>query len=145
MTRHFLTSATLIAFLAAGQTTIPAGERWNHNAVVPVSSLPSIARVSVLQIAEHFVALALADSASSDLLDVTVQLEPGHQPEAIQLWTGRKNAWGSSISCAHSVANLPGLHHALVARPTDLPGADRLWIGLSRTGRRPAIGMLPLG
>lgn len=139
MTRHILSTATLVAFLASGHSILPADEpRRDERRPTTTVLTPSRSPVQVLSIAERMLAVSLGRRDTSTL-EVALQLEG--EPIPVRLWTGAKNAWGSTVSLAEPAAGLPGFLRAdVVLTPT----ADRLWIGLERNGRRAAIGALRL-
>lgn len=139
MTRHILSTATLVAFLASGHSVLPASElRRDERRATTTALSPSHAPVQVLSIAERMLAVSLGRRDPSTIA-VALQLEG--DPVPVRLWTGPKNAWGSTVALAEPAAGLPGFLRAdVVLAPT----ADRLWIGLEREGRRPAIGSLRL-
>lgn len=139
MTRHILSTATLVAFLASGQSILPANElRRDERRATTTALSPSQAPVQVLSIAGHLLAVSIGRRDPSTL-EVALQLDG--EPVPVRVWTGAKNAWGSTVSLAEPAAGLPGFLRAEVVLT---PTADRLWIGLERDDRRPAIGSLRL-
>lgn len=139
MTRHILSTATLVAFLASGHAILPAAETvpgQRRTSTTILATRPSPSRV--LAIADRLIAVSV-ERRDDATLAVALQLEG--DPLPVRLWTGAKNAWGSAVSLAQPVAGLPGFLHAEVALA---PAAERLWIGLDRDGLRPAIGGLRL-
>jgi hypothetical protein len=139
MTRHILSTATLVAFLASGHALLPASElRRDERGSTTTVLTPNRTPVQVLSIAERMLAVSL-DRRDTATLAVALQFEG--EPVPVRLWTGAKNAWGSTVALAEPAAGLPGFLRAEVVLA---PTADRLWIGLERDSRRPAIGSLHL-
>lgn len=136
MTRHILTTATLVAFLAAGQAPLPATTRRDPDPVAP--SAPVAADpVHLVRVDDRLVATHVVPAPGR--LAVALQLEPGHEPPGLELWLGRKNGWGAAIARAHPEPLLPGFHRALVAVPEEPAAGCRLWLAVARPDRRPGI------
>lgn len=142
MTRHILTTATLVAFLAAGQTPIPAGERRRDSDLATTASVVSSTPSPVLRLGQRLLAVH-ATATSHGIIDVALQGEGREQPE-IRLWAGRKNGWGSVIAVAAPVAGLDAFQIAQVPLPESLPSHSRLWIALLDQELRPSISSVPL-
>lgn len=137
MPRRILSTAALAAFLASGHPIIPTTERRDEQRA-QASGRTLRMDAQVIDLDGRLLAVDV-QRRDTDVLDVAVQLEGPLIP--VHLWTGAKNAWGSTITTARPQADLPGFLRAEVAL---IPGSDRLWIGIARDGLRPAVGALRL-
>lgn len=145
MTRRFiLTTATLAAFLAAGNPLpgiSPSTRR--PEATTDLVETPSPAP-TLLTIGDHLVGVHTFGLAQpGDSLAVALFLQPDLPPPAgIRLWAGLKNGWGSVISRSEALTD--GVHTACILLPSPLPSQARLWIGLDRAVGRPGTGSVAL-
>lgn len=144
MPRSILTSATLAACLAAGvPLALPflqptRDERSSARAEIP--SVPPLLTLAGRSIAVHLSGPVVRGGT----LGVALLLQPGDPPEAIRLWAGRKNGWGSISCIAEAVPGVDGLLAASVAISELLPTQARLWLAIERDHARPATASLAL-
>lgn len=146
MTRRFLLSSTaLAALLATGGTAAPFTPSAAR-ARPRTEAAPAPVAVATLELAGRLLAVVLPERLPADgAMTVAIQGDPdASMPDPVQMWIGRKNAWGSAVAVARPDTGLAGFATASVAIPAPLPPDARLWLGVARADGVLERGSLPL-